>query len=305
MQYKINKLVQLTGHAGSIYGLCQGPSPNVFFSGSSDGIVAEWNIGNTEQAKIAVKIESAVYSIAFIKEQNLLLVGNGNGGIHIVDYEQKKETKLLQLHKAPVFDIRFSAVNRCFYSASSDGTIAIVKVDDFYSEVIKLCHQKVRQLNLNQDESLLAVAAGDCSIRIFNTKTFKQEKQIAAHSLSSNAVCFHPEGKLLITGGRDAILNGWDLEQDYKLEFSIPAHNFAIYSIEFSPDNKLMATASRDKTVKIWDSSNFDLIKRLDNKSSKGHLNSVNKLMWDNESGKLITAGDDRSIILWESLIEN
>ncbi|MDQ3191445.1 MAG: WD40 repeat domain-containing protein [Bacteroidota bacterium] len=299
-KYKIDKTAQLTGHTGSVYGLCNGPSPMVFFSGSSDGVVAEWNIENTDQAKIAVKIDSAVYSIAFIKENNLLLIGNANGGIHIVDYIEKKEIKLLQLHTAQVFDIKYSEKNKCFYSASSDGTIAVTNIADFNSEGLKLCQQKARQLNLNPDESLLAVACGDCTIRIISTSTFNEIKTFAAHDLSANSVCFHPSGKLLISGGRDAILNVWDLEQDYKLKLSIPAHNFAIYSIEFSLDGKLMATASRDKTVKLWDSATFDLIKRLDNKSSKGHLNSVNRLIWNKQSGNLITSGDDRSIILWQ-----
>lgn len=304
MGFSIQKLAQLTGHSSSVYGLCEGPTSNIFFSGSSDGVVAEWDMENTEKAKIAVKIETAVYSVEFIREKKILLIGNGIGGVHIVDYIQKKEIKLLQLHKAPVFDIKYSKKNNCFYTASSDGSIAIVSMDDYYTVQIKLCPEKARQLNLNLDESLLAVACGDGSVRIFNTLTFKQENTITAHNLSSNAICFHPDKNLLISGGRDAIVNIWDIKQDYELVQTIPAHNYAIYSIGFSPDKKLMATASRDKTVKIWNAESFDLIKRLDNKSSKGHLNSVNRLMWEKETGKLITTGDDRSIILWQAFME-
>ena len=302
MSILINKVEQLTGHTSAVYALCEGPSPGIFLSGSSDGVVAEWDVFNLKQGKIAVKINAAVYSIAFVKEKKILLIGNGIGGIHIVNLQQKKEIKLLQIHKGPVFDIKYSAVNNCFYSASSDGTIAFTELENYSIQTQKICEQKVRQLHLNQSQTLLAVASGDCTIRIFNTQLFKQEKVFPAHDLSTNAVSFHPNGKQLVTGGRDAFIKVWDIMNDYTLQLAIPAHNFAVYAIGFNADKNLMATASRDKTVKIWDASTFELLKRLDSKSSKGHLNSVNCLMWHQESGKLLSAGDDRSIIVWEIL---
>jgi len=93
----------------------------------------------------------------------------------------------------------------------------------------------------------------------------------------------------------------FNVHNDFQLLHSIPAHNYAIYSIVFSPDKNRFATASRDKTIKIWNTDDFSLIHRIDFEKNDGHKNSVNKLIWNNLTGQLISASDDRSIMVWEA----
>jgi WD40 repeat protein len=94
-------------------------------------------------------------------------------------------------------------------------------------------------------------------------------------------------------------LNIWQVGS-YEIIKSIPAHNWAIYDIAYSPNSNLFATASRDKTLKIWDSKTFQLLKVINKEKYDGHLNSVNKLIWSTYNNYLISAGDDRSIIIWD-----
>ena len=115
---------------------------------------------------------------------------------------------------------------------------------------------------------------------------------------------FSPDGKVLLTGGRDAHLNIWQVGK-YEIIKSIPAHNWAIYDIAYSPNSKLFATASRDKTIKIWDSNTFQLLKVINKAKQGGHLNSVNKIIWSTYNNYLISSGDDRAILLWEIIQNN
>jgi WD40 repeat protein len=110
---------------------------------------------------------------------------------------------------------------------------------------------------------------------------------------------FHPAGKYLLSGGRDARLRIWNIENNFELEKEIPAHNYAIYKIMFNSSGSLLATASRDKTAKVWDASDASFLFRLDKENFKGHLNSVNTLLWLNED-TLISGSDDRSIVVWK-----
>ena len=80
---------------------------------------------------------------------------------------------------------------------------------------------------------------------------------------------------------------------------SIPAHNYAIYDIAFDPTGNYFATASRDKSVKIWDYNSLSVLERLEGNDGKGHINSVNKLLWL-EDGTLLSAGDDRAVQSWK-----
>ena len=171
-------------------------------------------------------------------------------------------------------------------------------------QIKKLCNEKVRNIDFNYFTSEIAVASGDGNIRIFDINTLQEKKVFVSHRLSSNVVRFSPDGKVLLTGGRDAHLNIWEVGK-YEIIKSIPAHNWAIYDIAYSPNSKLFATASRDKTIKIWDSNTFQLLKVINKAKQGGHLNSVNKIIWSTYNNYLISSGDDRAILLWEIIQNN
>lgn len=96
--------------------------------------------------------------------------------------------------------------------------------------------------------------------------------------LSCNITGFSPCCQLLLTGGRDEILNICSVN-GYKKIANITAHSWAIYDIAYSPDSKLFATTSRDKTIKIWDSKNHNLLTTTNKTDFNGHTFSVNKLV--------------------------
>lgn len=300
MTFQVRKIAQLNGHAASILMVAKGRNAEFVFSASSDCIIAEWSLHNFQAQNFSVKLENAAYSICYVVEKNWLLIGNSLGGLHIIDLDEKKEIKYLLHHKAAVFDIQYSIHQNALFLSSADGSISKTNLNELrFEEKIQLCFQKVRKMNFNSDKSLLAVACGDCSIRIIDAVLFKELKTIPAHSLSANCVVFHPTKKILISGGRDAHLNFYNAE-NYELINSIPAHNFAIYDIQFSPNNQFFATASRDKTIKIWNAQTLELRHRIDRAKNLGHLNSVNSLFWSDYSNYLISCSDDKTLMVWD-----
>lgn len=297
----IKKITHLKGHASGIFALEQGQAPHHIFSGSSDRMLAEWSLEELAPLKFSVKTGSFIYSICHIPGKKLLLLGLYSGAIHIIDLIEKKETRFFAFHNQPVFDIKYCPANNSFYALSGDGSFSVWDAGDFsLKKQVLICREKLRNIDFNKDGSLAALACGDGTIRIFETASQEQVKKINAHKLSSNCVKFHPDGKTLVSGGRDAYLRFWDMEKNYSRSGEIPAHNYAIYAIAFSPDNKFFATASRDKTAKIWNAENFEIIARLDRKNFDGHTHSVNKLLWSPYKNYLVTASDDRTLIVWE-----
>ena len=168
----------------------------------------------------------------------------------------------------------------------------------------KLSQKKVRSIDFNETTSEVAVALGDSNILIFDLHTLEHKKDFIAHQLAekvvgANIVRYSPDGKFLLTGGRDAHLNIWKVE-DYELVKSIPAHNWAIYDIVFNPDATLFATASRDKTIKIWDAKTYQILKRITKENFEAHTHSVNKLIWSPYHNYLVSVGDDKMVMIRE-----
>ncbi|MBL0049820.1 MAG: WD40 repeat domain-containing protein [Bacteroidetes bacterium] len=296
------KVGHLAGHTAAIYNLSKGAHPAEIFSCGSDRVLLNWNL-NLGVPQVIATFPMAVYSILYIHSKQLLLAGLADGGISIVDLIQKKEVKILQHHHAPIFDLTYSAVNSCIVAASADGAISFIDAETLTCfKIVKLCTAKIRNLALNAAETELAVACGDGSIRLFEMQNQKEKISIEAHQDSANCVLYHPNGKFLLSGGKDAHLCVWKCTDtgELILHTKIPAHNFALYSLAFHPDGNYFASGSRDKTIKIWDAHTFEFLLRINKENYEGHLNSVNKILWTSYKNWLISAGDDRAILLWE-----
>lgn len=300
MQIQVKKVATLKGHNGSVYTLDKGTAEPLFFSGSSDRFIAQWNLEIMQPEKFAANFPAIVYAICHVPEKKLLIAGTSAGSVHVLDLEKKEEIKILQHHTNPVFDIKYSIAANCFYTVAGDGNFAICSLETLsLIKIKKLCNEKVRSIAFSNTASEIAVVSGDCNIRIFDLHTTEEKKVFLAHQLSANIVRYSPDEKLILTGGRDAHLNIWDAKS-YALIKSIPAHNFAIYDISFSPDATMFATASRDKTLKIWDAQTFELLVRINKENYDAHVNSVNKVLWSRYKNYLISTGDDRAIMVWE-----
>lgn len=289
----ITKKVELTGHLAAIYALC--PEDERFvFSGGVDKHVIRWDINNIENSKILIKSIETIYSLYFYKDKNLLFIGTSSGKIHIIDLFQKKEIKLLKTHTDKIFD--FKLLDSFLISVSADGYLAFTNLDTLKTEhILKVSNERIRSIDIKNN--IAVIACGDSCIRVIDLSNRTVVNSFVAHDKSCNVVKFHPTEDILLSGGWDAHLKIWNT--NYELLKSIPAHNYAIYSIVFSPDKKMFATGSRDKSIKVWDAFNIESPKSITYDNLKGHQFSVNRLFWDQASCNLVSASDDKKIMIW------
>lgn len=300
MQTEIIKLGEFVGHSGSVYALENGLEENLFFSGSSDRFVTQWNVNTLESAAFTAKLPGIIYCIKYIPNYNLLLCGTSEGIIHVINTKEKKEIKALKNHSAPLFAINYSKKNNLIFSSGGDGKISIINPDLLsVQQILTVSNSKVRSLEINFLETELLVACGNEEVKIFSLPDLKLLKSFNANKLATNTAVYQHGSNTILSGGRDAILNIYTTD-NYTVEKSIAAHNFAIYDIKFLDDLNLFATASRDKTFKLWNSLQHEFIVRVNAENYLGHTHSVNRLLWLKENQILLSAGDDRKIIAWK-----
>ena len=306
LKINVNKIFHLTGHQAAVYALAASEDPKLIYTGSSDKMIARWNIAEKKADNFAATMPLAVYQLLYDSKLNRMYAGSGGGAVHVIDLTSKKEIKNLILHpNAAIFDLIKVEKLNLIISAAADGSIAAIDADNF--DLIaknKLCEQKIRSLCFIESSDVLLAASGDGFIRVLALPTLKVVNEFYAHGLSANKVIKHPTKDIILSGGRDAHLNIIEWPSCKILE-KIPAHNFAIYDIAFHPENSLFATASRDKTIKIWDANNLQFLYRIDKEKNEGHINSVNKLLWSKFENMLVSTGDDRSIMGWQINTEN
>ena len=291
----------MTGHNAAVYALEQGIDAEYILSGSADNMVAMWSLKDFVPQNFSVQLEATIYSICFIPDKSILLVGQTNGGIHVIDLNATKEIRHLALHTGAIFSIKYTPKTNQFYVGSADGSVSIWDLEQ--CSLIthnQISSKKIRSIYIDEQLDDYLIVDGDGQITVFDLANNKSLKSFIGHDLSANCLARNPITNELLTGGRDAHLKVWNT--NYELIKAIPAHNFAIYDIAFHPTGKYLATASRDKTIKIWDANTYEVLVRLDRINYNGHTNSVNKLYWSTYNNYLLSTGDDRSIIVWEVL---
>ena len=295
---QLSKIHTCTGHRAAVYALCPGKKPGQFLSGGGEGWIVEWDLNNPDEGRVSATITNRVFCMVPIWDRNWIVAGNMDGGIHWVDLKNPDNTKNIDHHKKGLFSVL--QVGAYLYSAGGDGILTRWSIEERRSlESIRLSQVSLRSLAYSPDLNEIAVGASDFNIFRLDADTFELKDTIrGAHTNSVFTVQYHPENNQLLSGGRDAMLRIWDLDNGNALINEQPAHMFTINHIAFSPDGKYFATASRDKTFKVWDSSNFQLLKVIETIRDSGHINSVNRLLWMEDT--LISSGDDRSIILWK-----
>lgn len=297
---QVQKTAQLTGHNAAIYALSAGRSERHFLSAAGDGWVVEWDFADPENGRLIAKVEAKVFSLFFLKNENLLVAGNMGGGVHWVDLAEEKLTKNIAHHTKGVFGVCRAGPH--VFTAGGEGKLTRWSVGERRAlESYHLANQSLRAVVFSKKRNELAVGSSDNSIYFLDAETLEIKHHIVnAHGNSVFTLRYSPDGNFLLSGGRDAFLKAWSLAGEYAELASFPAHNFTVNDIAFHPGGHLIATASRDKTVKIWDAQNFKLMKVLEGARDGGHFNSVNCLLWSEFEDTLVSAGDDRSIVLWK-----
>ena len=286
-----------TGHRGAVYALQGTSNPNLFLSASGDGKVVRWDMRMPDHGEQVADALKPIYSIHYDNERKLLFIGNSEGGLHMVDLQEGEELRHLQTHRLGIFRIIPMGRDRIACSGG-DGSISVWKVPTMELErQVPLSEEKVRGLATSPDGSLLAIASLDGRVHVLKTMDLNTVQIIEAHERGAASVCWHPSKPALVTGGRDGHLRFWRSDAGFTPIQAVPAQRANIYGISFSPDGRLCATTSRDKSVKLWDSSTFDPLERFELKQG-GHTHSVNTLHWCAD-GKLLSAGDDRTIRAW------
>lgn len=296
---QVQKIDTFSGHRDCVYALQSSEVSKHFFSAGGDGLVVQWDLSRPDWGEVLAQVPASVYALAYDFDRNRLWLGQNYEGIQVIDPQNKQVVNSAQLTSAALFDIQFFE-NQAF-AALSDGVVMVMSRKEFaVRKYLKASAQSARCIAVNSKSREIAVGYSDHLIRIFGADSLELKHTLVSHTNSVFSLQYSPDGNYLLSGSRDAHLKVWEVWNSYQLHKDIPAHLFAINHIVFSPDSLLFATCSMDKSIKVWDASTFRLLKVIDRARHAGHGTSINKLLWTDFNGQLISAGDDRRIAVWE-----
>lgn len=292
------KILNFSGHSGSLYALSVNSLTGVFYTGAADGMVIEWNELVPDKGRLVAKLTEPVYSVFFDVETNYLWIGAASGNLHIIDLHQKAELKLFATHTKGIFDIKKWGSG--IFVAGGDGCLSWYDASSLdFEGKRQITDKSLRCIAIERERGLLAIGASDFCIYVYDKELVLVRPKITAHQNSVFSLAFDGKGAHLLSGGRDAMLNVWNINEGYSLVNAIPAHNLHVHALAFNPQYPLFITSSMDKTIKIWNAETFELIRVMDKQRHQAHVNSINKLAWLSPD-KFVSISDDKNVMVWE-----
>ncbi len=296
MEYKLKK--SLEGHQGAVYAISKATEEHLVYTAGSDRKVIEWDLESLKPTRVIAKSPTTVISLCFIKELKILLIGQVEGGVHVIDIEKGAEIKYLKAHKGYIFDIKYITHKKEIVFCSGDGSFSVWSAIDYKMLLHeKIANGKIRDLAISLERNEACFATGDGEAVVFNQLDWTEKSRINNESVAINSVKYIYENRLLF-GDKMAHLSEVDLLTNQIIQ-KLPAHNWPIYSIDQGDNTDLFATGSRDKTVKIWDANHLKVLKRFEGFKDQAHTHSVNKILWIKYKDYLLSTGDDGKLKVW------
>jgi WD40 repeat protein len=294
----VHKMHSFTGHRDGVYTLQPAASAQEFFSAAGDGMVVQWDLEKPDEGNLIAKLPNSIYALNYHALSNVLLAGHNYDGIHVLDWKEKKEIGSVHLTDAAIFDIQ--SLGHWVFVASGDGILTKIDLRNLsVSKKVAALDKSARTIAINKTKGEVAVGYSDNLIRVFDADTLQRKFEWEAHEKSVFTLRYTPDETMLLSGSRDARLKGWDALSHYHQAEEVVAHMYAINHVECSPDGKHFVTCSMDKSIKVWSFEELQLLKVIDKARHAGHGTSVNKVLWTNPRGLILSASDDRTISSW------
>jgi WD40 repeat protein len=270
----------LTGQTSGIYTMSFSPDGATLVSGSGDGRVWLWRIGNKSKisgsqiegknvllARSPPEQRGAAGACAFSPDGKTLAIGYRNGTIHLWNVAERQRLGApLNSKSGLITELAFTASGRGLVSVGGSGTAQLWNVAD-HTIIDTLLSRtgETRDAVLGPDRRSLAVEGEDGKVRLWDLGLGHQLD--APLRLGPNQVMsltYSPDDTKIAAGGYNYVVQFWNTANYAKIGTPL-IHGTPIVATAFSPNGRLLATGDWDdeNAVRLWDTKAFKLSAQL------------------------------------------
>lgn len=221
------------------------------------------------------------------------------GLVRIWDVRTGKLLSDFQDQKGVVLGLTYSPDGTRVASSSITPDYSFAVWDVKTSRLIKrvMGHKShVHRLRYSPDAELLATSDTDGVVKLWNSSTLEEVRNIVAHEAPIIGLAFCPtDGDRFATSAEDGLVRVWKTSTGEKI-LDLEGHGGSALDVRYSPDGKRIASCGLDKTVRLWDSVTGEPKITL-----RGHAELVWTVAFSPDGRKLVSASFDKTAMLWDS----
>lgn len=209
-----------------------------------------------------------------------------------------------------------SSVSFYFFKDGTKLSVCAWACTAYFSRLVVSGSSILERLFLNwsfdvQGDLLAVAGGGSCSVKIWNTATWRMEQTLTVPKTENNAdgkasdktglgkfvlgVAWSLDGKNLACSTMDGTIAIFDVAKG-KLLHTLEGHNMPVRSLVFSPvDNNVLFTASDDKHIHMYDAKSRVLVSAF-----SGHGSWVLSVDASPEGAAIASGSSDKTVRLWD-----
>lgn len=150
----------------------------------------------------------------------------------------------------------------------------------------------VWSLGFSQDNSMLASASEDCTIKLWQVNTGLCTATLLGHTDWIHSLTLANQDSILISGSADSTIRIWDVVERKCLQTWLD-HEDGVWFV--AEKQGLVASCSDDLTVKIWDLHTGECLQTL-----RGHEDRLRCVSFSPSGKLLVSGGLDCTLKVWD-----
>ncbi len=292
-------LMTLRTHNSTPNAIAFSPTGDWLASGNADGAVNIWSIKNGACIHQFQAHRGAIHTLKISPGGEMLATGGEDRSIRIWDTTLWRQVGALSDFNGDVNDIVFSQDGHLLAAGSADTTAHVYETNTWQTKAqVDQEGVPVFAVALSPDTQYLATTGSvpdspDCQTHIWKVATGDLIQSLKHGANGVRAVAFSPDGKWLVTGGQEEVVQIWNWQAGIVVR-SLSGFTRMITSIQFSKSGNCLAASSREGITRVWDTETWREKRLL-----TGHTGSINSVSFSPDEHLLASAGEDNTCRLW------
>lgn len=288
---------RFTGHTGHIRSIAVSKDGKKVLTGSMDHTARLWDIETGKELQLFKGHTSWVWSVAFSPDEKEVLTSGALDKTLRLWTIEGKEIRKFEGHAGWTYGADISPDGKYVVSSEAKDGMAIRLFEAKTGKELRKLEGHtgyVWRVAFSPDgKKIGSICFNDKSFRIWDVETGKALVIGAnAHETAVVGMAFSPDGRYLLTSGRDLSCKLWEVETG-KLVRKYTGMGDHVEAVAFSPDGKRFL-AGENKLVHVFDTETGKILHRFED-----HTDYVYAVAWVPDGKRALSGGADNLLRLW------